>query len=153
MGIPCVINPSGYVIAATNYHTPFAAGNGKGGHAHGSVALLRKRRNGVMTCTTRGGSSRPYLSLHGEDSAACQAPASSAVDNAVAGIGIAEFFVGKNLLITGGTGFLAKLLIEKILRETPSVGKIYVVIKAKDSEAASKRLQNEVVDTELFKCL
>ncbi|CAL4969345.1 unnamed protein product [Urochloa decumbens] len=153
MGMSCVINPfAGCVIAATatNYHTPFDVGNGKGGHAHGRGALLpspsplRKRRNGgSMTCSTRGGSSRPYR----------PAAASSAQGNAAAGIGIAEFFVGKNLLVTGGTGFLAKLLIEKILRESPSVGKIYAVIKAKDAEAASKRLQNEVVDTELFKCL
>jgi fatty acyl-CoA reductase len=39
------------------------------------------------------------------------------------------------------------------LRASPGVGKIYVVIKAKDTEAASKRVQNEVVDIELFKCL
>jgi hypothetical protein len=31
-----------------------------------------------------------------------------ATDDHVAGIGIAECFEGKNLLITGGTGFLAK---------------------------------------------
>jgi hypothetical protein len=47
----------------------------------------------------------------------------------------------------------ASVLIEKILRASPGVGKIYVVIKAKDTEAASKRVQNEVVDIELFKCL
>ncbi|CAD6343501.1 unnamed protein product [Miscanthus lutarioriparius] len=47
----------------------------------------------------------------------------------------------------------ASVLIEKILRMSPDIGKIYVVVKAKDTEAALKRLQNEVVDTELFKCL
>jgi fatty acyl-CoA reductase len=36
------------------------------------------------------------------------------------------------------------VLIEKILRTNPDVGKIYVVIKAKDGEAALQRLQNEV---------
>ncbi|CAN6231640.1 unnamed protein product, partial [Urochloa humidicola] len=45
------------------------------------------------------------------------------------------------------------VLIEKILRTNPEVGKIYVIIKAKDTEAALKRLQTEVVDTELFKLL
>ena len=38
----------------------------------------------------------------------------------------------------------APVLIEKILRTNPDVGKIYVLIKAKDSEAALRRLQNEV---------
>ncbi|CAN6207649.1 unnamed protein product [Urochloa humidicola] len=49
--------------------------------------------------------------------------------------------------------FSATVLIEKILRTNPNVGKIYVMIKAEDTEAASKRLYNEVVDKELFKCL
>ncbi|CAO2038355.1 unnamed protein product [Urochloa humidicola] len=153
MGISCVINPFGCVISGAKYHTPFAVGNGKGGHTHGRGALLlpslplRKCRNGSTICRRRGGSSGPSISLHRARLAAASA------DNAAGGIGITEFLVGKNLLITDGTGFLAKVLIEKILRSCPSVGKIYVVIKAKDTEAASKRLQSEVVDTELFKCL
>lgn len=39
---------------------------------------------------------------------------------------------------------LLTVLIEKILRTNPNVGKIYVLIKAKDGEAALRRLQNEV---------
>ncbi|KAE8809728.1 fatty acyl-CoA reductase 2-like [Hordeum vulgare] len=43
---------------------------------------------------------------------------------------------------------------KKTVAETnPDVGKIYVLIKAKDNEAAMKRLKNEVEDTELFRCL
>jgi thioester reductase-like protein len=34
--------------------------------------------------------------------------------------------------------------MEKILRTNPDIGKIYVVVKAKDTEAALKRLQHEV---------
>ncbi|KAI4994069.1 hypothetical protein ZWY2020_008599 [Hordeum vulgare] len=49
--------------------------------------------------------------------------------------------------------FLILLLIDPILRTNPDVGKIYVLIKAKDNEAAMKRLKNEVEDTELFRCL
>ncbi|XP_073360193.1 fatty acyl-CoA reductase 2, chloroplastic-like [Aegilops tauschii subsp. strangulata] len=45
------------------------------------------------------------------------------------------------------------VLIDPILRTNPNVGKIYVLIKAKDNEAAMKRLKNEVEDTELFRCL
>ncbi|KAK3136330.1 hypothetical protein QOZ80_5BG0431860 [Eleusine coracana subsp. coracana] len=78
--------------------------------------------------------------------------ATSSVDNP-GGIGISEFLGAKNFLITGGTGFLAKVLIEKILRTNADVGKIYVVTKARDTAAAMKRLQKEVVGTELFKCL
>ncbi|KAF5207251.1 Fatty acyl-coa reductase [Thalictrum thalictroides] len=69
------------------------------------------------------------------------------------GIGIVKFLKGKRLLITGATGFVAKVLIEKILRTEPDVGKIFLLIKAKSKEAAMERLKNEIIDTELFKCL
>ncbi|OEL29049.1 Fatty acyl-CoA reductase 2 [Dichanthelium oligosanthes] len=46
--------------------------------------------------------------------------------------------------------FSVHVLIEKILRTNPEVGKIYVLIKTKDTEGALKRLQKEVVDTVLF---
>ncbi|XP_075480232.1 fatty acyl-CoA reductase 2, chloroplastic-like [Primulina tabacum] len=68
------------------------------------------------------------------------------------GIGIIEFFKGKNIFITGATGFLGKVLVEKILRSTP-VGKIYILIKANSKEEVSDRLTNEIINSELFKCL
>ncbi|KAK4281778.1 hypothetical protein QN277_013231 [Acacia crassicarpa] len=69
------------------------------------------------------------------------------------GIGIVNFLKGKKFFITGATGFLAKVLIEKILRTEPDVGKMYLLIKAKNKQAAMERLQNEIINTELFKCL
>ncbi|KAI4300652.1 hypothetical protein L6164_034003 [Bauhinia variegata] len=68
-------------------------------------------------------------------------------------IGIVKFLKGKKFFITGATGFLAKVLIEKILRTEPDVDKIYLLIKAKNKQAAIKRMQNEIINTELFKCL
>ncbi|KAK4730749.1 hypothetical protein R3W88_023737 [Solanum pinnatisectum] len=49
-------------------------------------------------------------------------------------IGIVVFFEGKNILVTGATGFLAKALIEKMLRTTPKVNKIYLLIRIMESE-------------------
>ncbi|XP_038972039.1 fatty acyl-CoA reductase 2, chloroplastic-like [Phoenix dactylifera] len=69
------------------------------------------------------------------------------------GIGIVRFLRGKKFLITGATGFLGKVLIEKILRTNTDVSKIYVLIKAKDKEAAMERLKCEIVNTELFRSL
>ncbi|XP_058766333.1 fatty acyl-CoA reductase 2, chloroplastic-like isoform X2 [Vicia villosa] len=69
------------------------------------------------------------------------------------GIGIVKFLRGKKFFVTGATGFLAKVLIEKILRTEPDVGKMYLLIKAKNKEAAMERLQKEIIDTELFRCL
>ncbi|KAE8680068.1 hypothetical protein F3Y22_tig00111392pilonHSYRG00214 [Hibiscus syriacus] len=69
------------------------------------------------------------------------------------GIGIENFLKGKVILITGSTGFLAKVLVEKILRSMPDVSKIYLMIRGKDMEDARQRLRKEIVDIELFKCV
>ncbi|KVI00065.1 Fatty acyl-CoA reductase [Cynara cardunculus var. scolymus] len=69
------------------------------------------------------------------------------------GIGIVSILKGKRFFVTGATGFLGKVLIEKILRTVPDVGKIYLLIKAKNMDAAMERLKNEIINTELFKSL
>ncbi|KAI3826368.1 hypothetical protein L1987_00415 [Smallanthus sonchifolius] len=69
------------------------------------------------------------------------------------GIGIINILKGKGFFVTGATGFLGKVFIEKILRTVPDVGKIYILIKAKNTDAAMERLKNEIINTELFKSL
>ncbi|KAJ7556586.1 hypothetical protein O6H91_05G089100 [Diphasiastrum complanatum] len=66
------------------------------------------------------------------------------------GLGIAEFLKGKRILITGATGFLAKVLLEKILREQPDVGQLYLLINADSTEKAKERLVTEVQGSQLF---
>ncbi|GFP87154.1 fatty acyl-coa reductase 2 [Phtheirospermum japonicum] len=68
------------------------------------------------------------------------------------GLGIIGFYEGKNIFITGATGLLGKVLLEKILRSTP-VGKVYLLIKAKDKEDACERLTKEIINSDLFECL
>nr|CAB3496970.1 unnamed protein product [Digitaria exilis] len=113
-----------------------------------SSSLLLPRRHGdgaVAWCPSGTGSSRTppplFSAAHGIGG---DAGPTSPPDHA-GGIGVAEFLGAKNFLVTGGTGFLAKVLIEKILRTNPDVGKIYVLIKAKDSVAALRRLHNEEI--------
>ncbi|KAK8506711.1 hypothetical protein V6N13_065847 [Hibiscus sabdariffa] len=60
------------------------------------------------------------------------------------GIGIENFLQGKVILITGATGFLTKVLLEKILRSMSDVSKIYLIIRRKDKEDAKQRLKKEV---------
>nr|XP_016440026.1 PREDICTED: fatty acyl-CoA reductase 2-like [Nicotiana tabacum] len=69
------------------------------------------------------------------------------------GIGIVDFFGGKNVLVTGATGFLAKALVEKMLRTTPKINKIYLLIRAKDKGVAFDRLTSEIIESKLFKGL
>lgn len=54
---------------------------------------------------------------------------------------IPQFFAKKNILITGGSGFLGKALTEKLLRSCPDVGNIYLLIRAKKGNSASNRLK------------
>uniref|UniRef100_A0A0E0DCV9 Fatty acyl-CoA reductase n=1 Tax=Oryza meridionalis TaxID=40149 RepID=A0A0E0DCV9_9ORYZ len=67
--------------------------------------------------------------------------------------GIAERFRDKTILITGSTGFLGKLLVEKILRVQPEVRKLYLLVRAPDAIAAEERVLTEVVGNGLFDVL
>ncbi|CAF1708519.1 BnaC03g54750D [Brassica napus] len=66
-----------------------------------------------------------------------------------------QFLQNKTILVTGATGFLAKgiIILSKILRVQPNVKKLYLVVRASDSEAAMKRLRAEVFEKDLFKVL
>ncbi|XP_031492904.1 fatty acyl-CoA reductase 2, chloroplastic-like [Nymphaea colorata] len=69
------------------------------------------------------------------------------------GLGIVEFLKYRNMLITGSTGFLGKLIVEKILRSQPDVGKIFLLIQGPNQEAVNERLKNEIINSDLFKRL
>ncbi|GLV37410.1 uncharacterized protein CBL_10623 [Carabus blaptoides fortunei] len=56
-------------------------------------------------------------------------------------ISIPEFFTGKNIFITGATGFMGKALIEKLLRSCPAIGTIYVLVRPKKGKELQERLQ------------
>jgi FlaA1/EpsC-like NDP-sugar epimerase len=44
---------------------------------------------------------------------------------------ICEFYKGKNILVSGTTGFCGKVLLEKLLRECLEIGTIYILIRPK----------------------
>ncbi|CAH8363383.1 unnamed protein product [Eruca vesicaria subsp. sativa] len=69
------------------------------------------------------------------------------------GIGIVHFLKGKSYFVTGATGFLGKVLIEKLLRASPEIGKIFILVKSKNQESANKRLYDEIISSDLFKVL
>lgn len=61
---------------------------------------------------------------------------------------IPEFYAGKNIFITGGTGFLGTVLIEALLSSTPKIGKIYLLIRDKygsDTRERIRRLMSKQV--------
>ncbi len=58
-------------------------------------------------------------------------------------LNIHEFYRNKSIFITGGTGFLGKVLIEKLLRTfLNKVDKIYLLVRRKKSTDSSERLND-----------
>ncbi|WRX32116.1 Fatty acyl-coenzyme A reductase [Theobroma cacao] len=64
-----------------------------------------------------------------------------------------QFLDSKSILVTGATGFLAKIFVEKILRVQPNVKKFYLLLRAADHKSAIHRLHNEIIGKDLFKVL
>ncbi|KAJ6864594.1 hypothetical protein NC651_035219 [Populus alba x Populus x berolinensis] len=112
------------------------------------VASVRDAGSLVLSPNEKG---KPEIAV--KDLVPYGGPTSSSLLEMQDGIGIVKYLRGKGFFISGATGFLAKVLIEKILRTMPDVGKIYVLIKAESKEAAIARLKNEIINAELFKCL
>jgi fatty acyl-CoA reductase len=54
---------------------------------------------------------------------------------------VQDFFRGKDIFITGATGFLGMALIEKLLRVCPDVGTIYILVRPKKGKEVSDRLE------------
>lgn len=62
---------------------------------------------------------------------------------------IQKFYSGANVFITGGTGFLGKILIEKLLRSCPEVSTLYVLVRNKKGRNMHTRIE-ELFDDPLF---
>ncbi|CAG4949077.1 unnamed protein product [Parnassius apollo] len=57
-------------------------------------------------------------------------------------IGVSEFYAGKSVFITGATGFMGKVLIEKLLRCCPEINKIYLLMRAKKGQGTKERFED-----------
>lgn len=64
---------------------------------------------------------------------------------------IADRLRGRELLVTGATGLLAKVFVEKLLRCVPEVGKIHLLLRPRnDGTEAADRLTSEVIGSPVF---
>ncbi len=73
-------------------------------------------------------------------------------------LSIRGFFAGKNVLVTGATGFLAKALVEKLLRALPEIGQVFLLIRPREEADGSRvppaeRLRTEILKNGAFKLL
>lgn len=52
---------------------------------------------------------------------------------------IGEFYAGRNIFITGATGFMGKVLVEKLLRSIPDIGTLYCLVRPKRDKTVEER--------------
>uniref|UniRef100_A0A2H1WHB3 Fatty acyl-CoA reductase n=1 Tax=Spodoptera frugiperda TaxID=7108 RepID=A0A2H1WHB3_SPOFR len=63
---------------------------------------------------------------------------------------VPRFYAGRSILITGATGFMGKVLVERILATCPDVGRLHLLMRDKKGHSPQKRLaqlkQSQVFD-------
>lgn len=65
---------------------------------------------------------------------------------------IAEFYNGKSVFVTGGLGFVGKVLVEKLLRSCPGIENIYMLCRSKKGKKINERLE-EITSSPVFDLL
>ncbi|XP_037505453.1 fatty acyl-CoA reductase 1-like [Rhipicephalus sanguineus] len=65
---------------------------------------------------------------------------------------VARFYQGRVVFITGGTGFIGKVLLEKLLRSCPGLKRVYLLVRSKRGESPQSRLE-KMFDSKMFEHL
>lgn len=67
---------------------------------------------------------------------------------------IREFYSGRNILISGATGYIGKCLVEKLLRSCETIGTLYLLFRCKRGDSVLQRyeafMNNTVGDKRKF---
>lgn len=64
---------------------------------------------------------------------------------------VESFYSGRSVFVTGASGFIGKVLIEKLLRSCPSIGNIYLLMRpGKDNRSPNDRLREEFCKSRVF---
>lgn len=56
-------------------------------------------------------------------------------------VSIPEYYEGKTVLITGATGFMGKVLLEKLLRSCPKIKVVYALVRHKAGKTSRERVE------------
>lgn len=54
---------------------------------------------------------------------------------------VKDFYRDRSIFVTGGTGFMGKVLVEKLLRSCPGIKNIYLLMRPKKGQDVQQRLQ------------
>lgn len=66
---------------------------------------------------------------------------------------VANYLSGKNVFITGGTGFLGTVTIEALLSASPDIGNIYVLVRSKKGFTPESRVEQMLTKAVSFKLM
>ncbi|XP_032674567.1 fatty acyl-CoA reductase 1-like [Odontomachus brunneus] len=64
----------------------------------------------------------------------------------MAQLSIPGFFAGRSIFVTGATGYMGKVLVEKLLRSCPDVKEIFLLMRPKTGMGVDDRLKNLLVN-------
>lgn len=53
-----------------------------------------------------------------------------------------SFYKGKSVFVTGGTGFMGKVLIEKLLYSCPDLKEVFILMRPKKGRVPESRLED-----------
>ncbi|CAG9791127.1 unnamed protein product [Diatraea saccharalis] len=65
---------------------------------------------------------------------------------------IPQFYAGREVFITGATGLIGKLLVERLLSTCPDIRRLYLLVRMKRGESPETRLNN-LRDCSVFEVL
>nr|XP_022909440.1 putative fatty acyl-CoA reductase CG5065 [Onthophagus taurus] len=57
---------------------------------------------------------------------------------------VADFYTGRTIFVTGGTGFMGKVLLEKLVRSLPCIDTIYILLRPKKGLSVEERVKKLV---------
>ena len=66
------------------------------------------------------------------------------------GLNIKDFYAGKTIFLTGTTGFVGKVVLEKILRSLPMIKKLFIMVRGKKGMTVRERFEKEILSSEIF---
>ena len=66
---------------------------------------------------------------------------------------VPALYAGQTVFVTGVTGMLGKVLVEKLIRSTPDVRKIYCLVRPREGCDAAQRLEAELFESRIWERL
>ena len=57
------------------------------------------------------------------------------------------------MLLSGCTGFLGKVILEKLMRSCPDINKFYIMVRPKRNKKPLDRVKNEILNSYNFSVL